>query len=232
VYRALIFDLFHTLTARESQWSEHPPSSDALGIDRAAWNQALFDHSRWRLCGEERDPVTIVRRLAHSIDPAIPLARIEAATRARIERFRHALQSIPPENIDTLKRLRGAGYRLALLSNADVMEVGSWGESPLSGLFDIEVFSCYTGLVKPEPAIFQLCLERLGLAAHVCLFVGDGGSSELVAARAAGITTVFMSGVIEELWPETIPERLNVADYHVRNISELLSLTCLSTTAV
>jgi putative hydrolase of the HAD superfamily len=86
--------------------------------------------------------------------------------------------------------------------------------------------------VKPEPAIFQLCLERLGLPAGSCLFVGDGGSNELSAARAAGLTTVLMSGVIEELWPETIPARLKVADYHVTSISDVLLLPCLSMSAV
>ena len=68
--RGIIFDLYHTLTGLESRWSQHPPTSALLGIERSRWEQALHEHSRWRLCGEERDSQAIVRRLAHGIDVA------------------------------------------------------------------------------------------------------------------------------------------------------------------
>jgi FMN phosphatase YigB (HAD superfamily) len=54
------------------------------------------------------------------------------------------------------------------------------------------------------------------------VFVGDGGSDELQGARAVGLRTVFVSGVIEELWPERIEPRRAVADHHVRWVPELL----------
>jgi putative hydrolase of the HAD superfamily len=221
-YRGAIFDLFHTLTGFESRWSHHPPTCTTLGIDPAAWNHLLWEDSRWRLIGEELDETTIIRRLAHSIDPAIPLALIEAATQRRIERFRHALTDIPAENLETLQTLRKAGVRLALISNADVIEVAGWSDSPLSGLFDVELFSCYAGCAKPDREIYDRCLTQLGLEADDCIFVGDGGSNELAGARAAGLTTVFMSGVLEELWPEKIAGRTTSADYHIRRIPELL----------
>src|SRR5208282_3299693 len=69
--RGVIFDLFHTLTGVESEWSGLPWTSDALGIERRVWNEALTQRSRWRLTGEVRDPVEIVRALAHAIDPTI-----------------------------------------------------------------------------------------------------------------------------------------------------------------
>jgi len=50
--RGLVFDLFHTLTARESEWSRHPATYEMLGVDRRAWDQVLIESSRWRLVGE------------------------------------------------------------------------------------------------------------------------------------------------------------------------------------
>ena len=93
--RGILFDLFHTLTGPESQWASSPTTSTLLGIDRRAWNDALLRQSRWRLVGEERDQVAIVRALAHAIDPSLGEDQIRAATRARIERFRQALIRIP-----------------------------------------------------------------------------------------------------------------------------------------
>jgi putative hydrolase of the HAD superfamily len=222
--RGVIFDLFHTLTARESEWSDLPSTAAVLGIDRRTWDDALTAQSRWRLVGAERDPYIIVRTLAHTIDPTISETRIRAATDTRIKRFRRSLRQIPAENLDTLRHLRARGYQLGLISNADPMEVAAWADSPLSGAFDAEVFSCTAGCVKPEPAIYRQCLDALGLEPHQCLFVGDGGSNELVGAKEIGLSTVFMSGVITELWPDTITQRIQTADHHVTTIPEVIAL--------
>ena len=222
--RAVIFDLFHTLTAPEAEWSDLPWTSDVLGIDRGIWNELLVSRSRWRLAGEETDAYTIVRTLAHELDPAIPEERIREATRVRIQRFKDSLASIPPENVETLRDLKAAGFRLGLISNADVMEAAPWPTCPLAGLFDVELFSCAVGLVKPEPAIYARCIDALGVSPASCLFVGDGGSNELVGAKAAGMSTVFVSGVMATLWPERIAERRAISDHHVERIPELLPL--------
>jgi len=188
------------------------------------WNELLLSRSRWRLAGEETDPYTIVRTLAHELDPAIPEERIREATRVRIQRFKDSLASIPPENVETLRDLKAAGFRLGLISNADVMEAAPWPTCPLAGLFDVELFSCAVGLVKPEPAIYARCIDALGVSPASCLFVGDGGSNELVGAKAAGMSTVFVSGVMATLWPERIAERRAISDHHVERIPELLPL--------
>jgi putative hydrolase of the HAD superfamily len=167
--------------------------------------------------------------LAQAINPAISEETLAKAVEVRTGRFRHSLSRIPRANIDALKQLRLAGFRLGLISNADIMEVAAWVDCPLAGLFDVEVFSCEVGCVKPEPAIFTKCLDALGLRGHECIFVGDGSSNELVAAKSAGMITILVSGVIEELWPERIPERLAHADYHIKWASDILKLLGLTT---
>jgi putative hydrolase of the HAD superfamily len=150
------------------------------------------------------------------VDAAIPEERILRALETRLRRFDQVFQRIPAENVAMLRELRGSGYRLALLSNADAMEVASYSKGALAGLFDAEIFSCDAGCAKPEPAIFHACLDALGLGAHECVFVGDGGSDELVGAKAVGLRTIFVSGVIEEHWPERVEPRRAIADAHVR----------------
>jgi putative hydrolase of the HAD superfamily len=222
--KGIIFDLFHTLTGRESEWSNLPWTSDVLGIDRGLWDNLLTSHSDKRLTGKVRDPFKIILELAHSADPAIPQSLVREAVRIRTQRFRDCLMRIPQENIEALKRMRVAGLRLGLISNCDALEVGAWPGSPLDGCFDAAIFSCEAGCAKPEPAIYAKCLDTLGLPAEECLYVGDGGSDELIGAKNAGLSTVFISGVIAELWPQRVAGRIASADYHIRNVPEILPL--------
>jgi len=222
--KGVIFDLFHTLTGLESEWSDLPLTCDVLGIDRRAWDEVITQKSRWRLSGEQRDPFLIIRDMARLVRADIADALVREAAAIRIQRFRHALQRIPAENVDMLKRLRKAGVRLGLVSNADAIEVATWADCPLAGLFDSEVISCEVGMVKPEPEIYRKCLGELSLQARECLFVGDGGSNELVGAKEVGLTAVFVFGVISELWPERIPARIASADYHLKWASEVPGL--------
>jgi HAD superfamily hydrolase (TIGR01509 family) len=233
--RGVIFDLFHTLTPRESEWSTQPATCDMLGVDRRAWDRVLIQTSRWRLVGEERDPFTIFRRLVDQVDPAISDERLREVLERRTQRFRDCFDNIPAANVAMLQRLRKAGLKLALLSNADVMDIASFRGSALAGLFDVEVFSCDAGCAKPEAPIYHACLEGLGLEAGECVFVGDGGSDELAGARAVGLRTIFVSGAIEELWPERIAGRQAVADHHVRNawdVERIVAPAAVGLTAV
>ena len=44
--------------------------------------------------------------------------------------------------------------------------------------------------MKPDPAIFRLSMDALGASPDECLYVGDGGSDELAAARALGMRAI------------------------------------------
>ena len=46
------------------------------------------------------------------------------------------------------------------------------------------------GVTKPDPEIFKRVMDALGVSADECLYVGDGGSKELFAARDVGMKTV------------------------------------------
>lgn len=53
--------------------------------------------------------------------------------------------------------------------------------------FDVACMSCELGMKKPQIEIFEICLEKLGLKAEECLYVGDGGSQELETAQSVGM---------------------------------------------
>jgi putative hydrolase of the HAD superfamily len=94
--------------------------------------------------------------------------------------------------LDGVRAARRAGVRTALLSN-------SWGDALayddalLEELFDAWVISSRVGLRKPDPAIYELAAERLGLAPAACVFVDDLPGN-LKPARALGMATVLHRG--------------------------------------
>ncbi|HEX3646791.1 MAG TPA: HAD family phosphatase [Pseudonocardiaceae bacterium] len=96
-----------------------------------------------------------------------------------------ALMRPDPAMLALVTALRSAGLRTALLSN-------SWGDhyaDELLALFDVVVISGRVGLRKPDPAVFGLLLERLGLPAERVAFVDDIPAN-IRAARELGIHAV------------------------------------------
>ena len=64
------------------------------------------------------------------------------------------------------------------------------GSSPLYPYFDVALISYEQGICKPDPEMFRRMTEQLDVKADECLYVGDGGSRELYAAREAGMHPV------------------------------------------
>ena len=109
-----------------------------------------------------------------------------ADTDALVDRLFAGMQ--PDEAmIDAVRRARAAGVRTGLVSN-------SWGTSRydrdgLAELFDAILISGEVGLHKPEPEIYELAAEQVGVPAELCVFVDDLPEN-VDGARAVGMTAV------------------------------------------
>jgi epoxide hydrolase-like predicted phosphatase len=92
--------------------------------------------------------------------------------------------------IDAVRQVKAAGYRTALLTNISRSGEALWRSLlPVDELFDAVVDSSQVRLRKPDPAIFLLTCERLGLAPEECLFVDDLRCN-VTAATELGMTTI------------------------------------------
>jgi putative hydrolase of the HAD superfamily len=114
--------------------------------------------------------------------------------------------SADPAMLEALIAARRGGVRTALISN-------SWGHrrydhDRFPELFDAVVISGEVGLRKPDPAIYALAAERIGLAPDELVFVDDLGGN-LKPARAMGMATVLHRAA-EETIPQ-LEELLEVA---------------------
>jgi putative hydrolase of the HAD superfamily len=88
---------------------------------------------------------------------------------------------------DYFRELRGRGLRLAILTNNVREWEAMWrAKLPVDEVFDLVVDSAFVGMRKPEPEIYALTLERLGLPAQACAFLDDL-EVNVDGARAAGM---------------------------------------------
>ncbi len=89
---------------------------------------------------------------------------------------------------------RAAGIRTAVLSNG-IREVLARLAivRPLPAHFDVVVISYEVGCAKPDPEIFQITLDRLGVAPGQALFVDDRVEN-IDGARRLGIDTLHFTG--------------------------------------
>jgi putative hydrolase of the HAD superfamily len=131
------------------------------------------------------------------IAPRLGLQSSEA-----VRAFRHEVYggiSADAQMVGLVRRLRRR-YRTGLLSNASAREpdwlVERYG---LDGLFDVIVLSAAVGFAKPDPAVYELALERLGTAAEATVFVDDY-QPNVAVAMAMGFQGIHFSGY-EELLP-------------------------------
>ena len=100
--------------------------------------------------------------------------------------------------VDAVRRTRAAGIPNGLISN-------SWGrttydEQLIEELFDAAVISGDVGVHKPEPEIFHLGAERIGVPPKDCVFVDDLREN-CEGAEAVGMTAILHRGA-----DSTLPE--------------------------
>ena len=104
--------------------------------------------------------------------------------------------------IDYLRELRDRRYRLAICTNNVREWEARWRAMlPVQEIFDVVVDSAFVGMRKPEPGIYELTLERLGVTAAAAVFVDDV-EINCHAARELGLTAVWFRSTeqaIEEI---------------------------------
>lgn len=130
--------------------------------------------------------VAFLERLGEGLEPVL-------GHKPHMHRFRElfigTLEPNPPM-IELMRELKGEGLRMAMLTN----NVREWEPLwrpmlPVDEIFELVVDSAFVGTRKPEPEIYELILERLGLPAEACILVDD------LVHNCEGATAVGMHAV-------------------------------------
>ena len=97
-----------------------------------------------------------------------------------------------PETKAVLTELKRRGLKIGLISNLSWHFKQPFLDLGLADYFDQLVYSFAVGWVKPEPQIYQLMIDLLGLKPEQILMTGDQFAKDVEAPRAAGLQAVHL----------------------------------------
>lgn len=143
------------------------------GTDRERATRYL--ESLFRLAGVPEDRMQVVRD-----------------TLLTLHLERHLWGGMDPETPAALERLRAAGYRLAVISNSDGRASEGLAAAGILDAFELVIDSALVGVEKPDPRIFSITLERMGLLPSEAVYVGDIYEVDVVGGRAAGLDVILL----------------------------------------
>lgn len=128
------------------------------------------------------------------------------------------------ETLATLTQLRADGYRIGLVSDCTAEVPTLWSAMPLAPLIDHPIFSCREGITKPDPRMYLLACQKLGVDRQECLYVGDGSSQELTGASAVGMRAVMIDSAPIELAGVDRTDALSWRGERIATLSEVIPL--------
>lgn len=198
------------------------PFTDALGWedlerDRAVvgeeWDGIEYNLARLRVLGFGRT----LRRLRDAEggdDAADEALTLELSDSYFAHRDRDP--ALFPDTVPCLDALRSR-YRLGLLSNGSRLpeKVG------LDGYFESVVFAQDHRVAKPEKGIFEIVERELGVTPSGCVLVGDHPINDVVGAKQAGWSAVWIDRDSDGSFAGTLAETDAQPDAVVRSLSEL-----------
>ncbi|PLW71528.1 HAD-IA family hydrolase [Streptomyces sp. SCUT-3] len=96
--------------------------------------------------------------------------------------------------LDSLRTLRGRGWRTALLTNGTELDQQPKMRDGMADLFDVVCFADDEVARKPEPEVFRLVAERADTVLDGAWMVGDSLEHDIAGAAAVGMSTIWVSG--------------------------------------
>lgn len=183
---------------------------------------AYKNHNRdvWREFERgETDQTTLrverFRRLAAELAiPELPLERVSSFYLEALARQSQLL----PGALDLVRAL-AKKFPLALVTNG-IAQVQNrrFAASPITPYFRAIVISEEVGIAKPDPRIFRPAIEKIGVGAAEVLFVGDSVTSDMAAARNAGMDFCWFN-------PKNLPVPEGFAPaYRIASLNEFPNL--------
>jgi putative hydrolase of the HAD superfamily len=199
-YEAVIFDLFGTLVDSFT-FQDHQrmlsKMTAALTVSSEDFSRRWYETSHMRATGLFATIEANIEHICQTLGLQPEGNQISAAAQVRIDFTRGIL--IPQRDaIETLARLKAAGYKIGLISDCSPDVPLFWQDMPFASLVDVPIFSCAVGFKKPDPRIYRLACKQLAVVPQKCLYVGDGSSRELTGALQVGMHPVLINVPTEE----------------------------------
>lgn len=187
--KAVVFDMYETLiTLFESPVYFGTQMAIDAGIDeedfQKIWKTSEGDRTIGKVTLEELLEKILKENNCYSEE------KMNYIVNKRVQTKEEAFEHLHIEIIPMLNALKERGILIGLISNCFSEEAMVIKKSVLFPFFDAVCLSYDEGVQKPDPIIYEKCMEKLNVRASECLYVGDGGSNELEAAKKLGMKSV------------------------------------------
>lgn len=236
--RGVFFDLGGTLRicdpAPEHQQRARERMAELVGWkDPAAFLQMVDEryesgYRKWAL-GENKEAGDL-ELWAKWLLPEMGEARLSPICHELTFQYRQVkgLRRVVDGGVEVIRTLHDRGFRLGIISNLiGEREIYDWLEADgLDGYFDSVVLSSVCHIRKPDPAMYLMGCEQLGLEPGECASVADNLSRDIVGAKAAGIGVNVLFISPEKLAKKTITND-NRPDCIVHRFLDILALPAL-----
>jgi glucose-1-phosphatase len=183
--RAVVWDLGGVIL-RTMDWDLRSQWEDRLGLPRMQLTRLVFenDASRRATLGQASD-----NDVWQSVADAL---KLDPPTRDHLRRDYFSRDQIDSTLMGFIRGLRGH-VRVGMITNAwpDVRRYLE-NEVKIADAFDPLIVSAEVGLAKPDPRIYQLALERLGVQPAETVFVDDF-EDNVAGARWVGMQAVHFT---------------------------------------
>ncbi len=225
-YKAIIFDLFGTLVENYDLVGYAGvlrETSSILKIRHEDYARLWQETALRRTTGGFRTLEENLEYICRELN--VPVKQFDINL-AKMVRFDYVSLALSPRQytIETLAQLKKDGYKLALISNCSMEPPLLWPSTPFAPFFDVLLFSSTTGIQKPDPRIFTMAVEQLGVKPEGCLFLDDN-STNLTAAAGLGISAVLISDPEENEQEHLIEKQeINWDGPTIKSIEEVLDL--------
>src|SRR3954451_23061262 len=173
--RAIVSDFGGVLTTPllgsfERVQDEIDIPAESLGKALRAAAETRGDNPLFELERGELEESEFLELLSIQLEPLL-------GHRPHLHRFREVyFDALDPNEpmIGLMRELKASGLKMAMLTNNAREGEPLWRSMmPVDEIFEEVVDSAFAGCRKPEPRIYRLTLERIGLPAEACLFVDD-----------------------------------------------------------
>ncbi|NBW74492.1 MAG: HAD family hydrolase [Sphingomonadaceae bacterium] len=187
VITASPFEAFNRLEADRGLPRDFVRTVNANNPDSNAW--ALFERAAIDAAAFNELFAAEAKAAGHELDGAAVLAVLSG--------------SIRPAMVTALDRLKDAGYRLACITNnvpaghgAGMARSGDRSDAyeQVFARFEHVIESSKAGVRKPDPRIYQMMCDHLGLGPDVCVYLDDLGINCKPAAQLGMAAIKVTSG--------------------------------------
>ncbi len=220
--RVIIFDLFGTLVDGFVSVAGQTQEQFAaiLGVPYEPFTKLWREITGRRTMGEFQTIEASIRHVCGALGAAVNAEQMARGVEFRLEYTRLALTP-KPDAVATLQELKQTGFKVGLLSNCSIEIPILWPETEFAQLIKNPIFSSRERLKKPDPRIYHLACERLGVAPEDCLYIADGENFELTAAAEIGMHPVLIRDSSQEDSKEVLREAREWRGVTIQSLAEV-----------